>query len=297
MSEKTNMKTQTQEEKTGTEAAFDREEWVRQKRAERKHAFDTIDQMSGLVGEDGPWLKLYLDVQSRFPAYSVGNVLLIAAQKPDAVRLADVSTWNAQGENVRKGETGIMILEPSGEYTREDGTKRLAFNPKKLFDISQTTAKAEPEPDRSYDGRELLRALVSEAPCDVLADDGSRLPGGECARYDPEERCVFVARDREPEELFRAITRELAHAHMDGPEYTREACEFRALCAAYIVCRRSGVEVSADLVSPAPESFAGLSPRGVRRELREIRETANAITRDMARSRETLREEVRDTAR
>ena len=226
MSEKTKTMTQTAAEETGAEQAFDREEWVRQKRADRKHAFDTIDQMSGLAAEGGTWLKLYLDVQSRFPAYSVGNALLIAAQKPDAVRLAEVTTWNAQGANVRKGESGIVILEPGGEYTREDGTTRLAFNPKKLFDISQTTAKADPEPERPRDDRELLRALVSEAPCDVMSDDGSRLPDWECAYYDPEERCVFVARDREPEELFRAIAREIAHAHLDGPDVPREASRF-----------------------------------------------------------------------
>ena len=288
--------TETAEQENG-EQAFDREEWVRQKRAERKHAYDTIDQMSGLVGQGGSWMKIYLDLQSRFPNYSAGNVLLLGAQKPDAVRVADVRTWNAMGANVRHGESAIVILEPRGEYTREDGTTRVSFNPKKVFDISQTTAEGTEEPEIRRDERLLLKALVYDAPCDVTADDGTRLPEWECAEYDHEEHTIFVARDRETKDLFPAIARELALARMDGPGYLREDFEYKAACVSYILCRRNGIEVSGDAVASPPESFSGLSPRAVRKELAEIRETANGISRDMDRMYETQREQRRGDAR
>ena len=284
-------------EKENGEQAFDRDEWVRQKREERKHAYDTIDQMSGLVAQGGSWMKIYLDLQSRFPNYSAGNVLLLGAQKPDAVKVADVKTWNAMGANVRHGESAIVILEPRGEYTREDGTTRLSFNPKKVFDISQTTAKGTEEPEIRRDERLLLKALVYDAPCDVTADDGSRLPEWECADYDHEEHTIFVARDKDPRELFPAIARELALARMDGPGYMREDFEYKAACVSYILCRRNGIEVSGDAVASPPESFSGLSPRAVRKELAEIRETANGISRDMDRMYETQREQRRGDAR
>ena len=38
------------EQKTAGEAAFDREEWVRQKRADRSHAYETMDQIPTLSG-------------------------------------------------------------------------------------------------------------------------------------------------------------------------------------------------------------------------------------------------------
>lgn len=285
------------EQETAGEAAFDKEEWVRQKRADRKHAYDTIDQMSGLVAQGGSWMKMYLDVQSRFPGYSAGNALLLCAQKPDAVRVADAKNWNAMGVNIRKGESGIVILEPGGEYTREDGSSRLSFNPKRVFDVSQTTAKDISEPEIRRDGRLLIKALVFEAPCDVTTDDGSRLPGWECAEYDHEEHTIYVARDREPQDLFRAIARELAHARMDGPGYERDACEYKAACVSYILCRRNGVEANTDSVTSPPESFSGLDPRGVRRELSRIREVANAITKEMERLYKTQKEPQRGEAR
>ena len=77
--------------------AFDKEEWVQQKKAEREKAYETIDQMAELMVTDGEHVKNYLDLQSRFPRYSVGNILLVSAQKPDATRIGDFKegkhTW------------------------------------------------------------------------------------------------------------------------------------------------------------------------------------------------------------
>ena len=69
--------------------SFDKEEWVQHKQAERQSAYGMMDQMAELIAIDGSRLKDYLDVQARFGLYSVGNVLLITAQKPDAILLED----------------------------------------------------------------------------------------------------------------------------------------------------------------------------------------------------------------
>ena len=39
-------------------------------------------------------LTAFLDAMAHFHAYSFGNVLLIARQKPDATRVAGMFTWN-----------------------------------------------------------------------------------------------------------------------------------------------------------------------------------------------------------
>ena len=124
---------------------FDKEEWIQQKKAEREAAYLMIDQTAELLPSDGERIKTYLDLQSRFPRYSVGNVLLLSAQRPEATRIADYKTWKDSGAYIQKDETGIIILEPGNEYTREDGSVGVSYNAKRVFDISQTSAKEAPQ--------------------------------------------------------------------------------------------------------------------------------------------------------
>ena len=296
MSEMYNSNPQTGE--NNSSQPFDKAEWARQKKAEREHAFDTMNQMSELVAQGPNWLKLYLDVQSRFPRIKVGNALLIAAQKPNAVELADFDTWKKRGVNIRQGESGIVILERGNEYTRADGSQGVSYTSQKVFDISQTTAKTVPEPEVHHDDRLLLRALVFHAPCEVQSTDVSRIPAGSCAFYDKPNRTIFVARNQETKELFPAIAKELAHALMDGPDYSRDACDFKAACVAYILCKRNSIEMTDDAVPAIPEDLTGLDAKGIRGVLSDIREIANKITKDMERINEVRKDErPRDDAR
>jgi hypothetical protein len=76
----------------------------------------TKDAMDYLVqslesGRSGV-LTEYLGAMARFHTYSFGNVMLIARQKPDAINVAGIRTWNSLGRFVRRGEKGILILAP-----------------------------------------------------------------------------------------------------------------------------------------------------------------------------------------
>ena len=56
----------------------------------------------------------YLTTMSRFHRYSLNNVMLIHAQRPDATLVAGFSKWkNSFGRHVKKGEKGIQILAPT----------------------------------------------------------------------------------------------------------------------------------------------------------------------------------------
>jgi len=56
--------------------------------------------------------RQFLLAMSRFHDYSIGNLILIAIQKPDATRVAGFNTWKDLGRWVKKGEKGIAILAP-----------------------------------------------------------------------------------------------------------------------------------------------------------------------------------------
>ena len=56
----------------------------------------------------------YLTIMSRFHRYSLNNIMLIHAQRPDATLVAGFNKWkNSFGRHVKKGEKGIQILAPT----------------------------------------------------------------------------------------------------------------------------------------------------------------------------------------
>ena len=66
----------------------------------------------------------YLTTMSRFHKYSLNNVMLIHAQRPDATLVAGFSKWkNSFGRHVKKGEKGIQILAPTPYKIKVDKEK------------------------------------------------------------------------------------------------------------------------------------------------------------------------------
>ncbi len=101
--------------------------------------------------------KQFLLTMSKFHDYSIGNLILIMVQKPEATRVAGFKTWKDLGRWVKKGEKGIAILAPcfppKGEKEKrdeEDEEEEIEVNPVyfkvvHVFDISQTEGKPLPE--------------------------------------------------------------------------------------------------------------------------------------------------------
>jgi antirestriction factor ArdC-like protein len=108
-------------------------------------------------------LTQYLGAIARFHAYSFGNVMLIATQKPDASNVAGIRTCNSLGRFVKRGEKGILILAPmvgnrrsrQNEIATHIDTENAAderkpqpqicgFRAVYVFDISQTEGKELP---------------------------------------------------------------------------------------------------------------------------------------------------------
>ena len=78
---------------------------------------DAVDYLvQSLESGHSELLTQYLGTMARFHAYSFGNVMLIARQKPDATHVAGYRTWTSLGRFVRRGEKGILILAPMVGY-------------------------------------------------------------------------------------------------------------------------------------------------------------------------------------
>ena len=273
-----------------TNQPFDKEAWAEKKQAERQAVYDLADTTAEAVSADGSKFQAYLDVQTRFSRYSATNVLLILAQKPDATQLKDFDGWKDAGASIKRQQKGISILEPGEEYEREDGSIGTSYNVKRVFDISQTTARAKAQPSVSMDDRLLLKALISRPPVPMQTVDD--LPNHMGALYDHDQQVIFVRRGMDAADIFRSVSKELAHAEIAGmtKDYTREGAAFAAYSVSYMLCREYGIDASGYDFSRLPDSFRESDAQGIRAALSEIRDTAGNISSRMNRALEQNRQ-------
>ncbi len=274
---------------------FDKEAWKQQKQEQREMVYSLIDDTAQTVAQDGAVFQKYLDVQSRFDRYSVANALLILTQKPDATRIADFDTWKEQGAYIRKKESGFYILEPGEEYQRDDGSVGISYNPKKMFDISQTGARKRETPTYP-DDRTRIKALMDHAPVSIRISD--TLPEGTNALYIPETREIQIRKGMDADSIFRSLSQELAHAEMDKGDgnYSRLNYVFHAYCVSYMLCRQYGIDTNGYRFDRAPQMLQGMDVQEIRAELSVIRDTAGEISgrmnRVLAQQRQQKQQEI-----
>ena len=260
---------------------FDKDAWVARKQKEREIAYQLIDTTAVELIGNGEKFQAYLDVQARFDRYSVGNALLITAQAPEATRLADFNTWKSEGTYVRRGEDGMVILEPGKEYEREDGSVGVSYDVKKVFDISQTNSRQRVVPYVVRDERLLLKALINNAPCKMSI--ATELPEHMNVSYHAEENVILLRQGMDAPTIFRGLSQELARAHMAKNGYDCASPAFTAYCVSYMLCKRNGIAVDNFRFSRIPEAYSEMDAQAIRSELGTMREIAGEISADMNR--------------
>ena len=202
---------------------------------------------------------------------------------PQATQIRDYDGWKDAGVSVKRHPKVISILEPGNEYQREDGSVGTYYNVKRVYDISQTTARAKPQPTVSMDDRLLLKALISRPPVPMqMADE---LPNNMGAYYDHDQQVIFVRRGMEASDIFRSVSKELAHAELAAAngDYNRQDAAFVAYSVSYLLCRKYGIDASSYDFSHLPDNFRESDAQGIRAALTEIRDTAGEISGRMYR--------------
>ena len=268
---------------SGGSRPFDKAEWAAQKQAERKEAYELIDATCLKMAAGGNSFRQYLDVQGRFDRYSVNNAILVSAQKPDAAQLKDKAAWKANRVYVDKEAQKITILEPSKEYTRDDGTKAVSYNAKAVYDISETSAKSRQEAPEPKSMRELVSAMIDASPVPFQPVDSLELP----AFYDSEQQTIFVRTDLNEEQLFVSMSKEVAAAVFDFKHNeSRNDSEFKAYCVAYMVSSRYGVDTRGFRFDNLPKEYAEMETQDFKGELGSMRDVLGEIQTEMYKSLE-----------
>lgn len=213
---------------------------------------EILQRLESAVGaiQDSQSFRKWLDVSSRFHTYSLGNQLLITAQRPDATRVAGFQAWLKLGRHVRKGEKGIKIIVPrTGKIQSEDGSEErllTGFGVGHVFDIRQT--EGDPLPEFSVptlegeDGHELWEGLHGFALSEgisvrLVAPD--ELPRHAMGYYSPDTMEIVVGAYGQRQRT-KTLAHELGHhvAHVDD----RAENECIAEGIAYVVCAHFGLD-------------------------------------------------------
>ena len=265
-----------------TEQPFDREAWAQPKREQRQELYDLIEEMSEKTLTDPSALSDYLNMQARLGKTSVANTLLVVAQKPDATFIANYDDWQKRGRSVKRGEKAALVLEANGEYERPDGTMGVNFDVKRVFDISQTYGK--PIRERTAPPiKTALKAITTNVPVPVKLSEGISQSVG--AMYSEKDKTIYVAKGVEGNNLFFALSRELARAHSGANTFV---CD----CAANVACLRYGVP--AKYCDRIPDEIAALKSREKRSALNIVRDAACEIAERVDRNLFAERQQSRN---
>ena len=267
----------------GGNRPFDKEEWAAAKQAQRKEAYELIDNTCSEMMADGESFRQYLDVQGRFDRYSVANAVLVSAQMPDATQLKDYNAWKQSRVYVNKDAQKIIILEPSKEYSREDGTKGISYNAKVVYDISETSAKDRQQAQEPKTMRELVSAMIDASPVPFVPVADLEIP----AYYDSKQQTIFIKTGLTEEQLFVSMAKEVSAAVFDFKHNeSRDASDFKSFCVAYMVSTRYGVDTRGFSFDRLPREFSEMDTQVFKGELGSMRDVLGEIQSDMFKSLE-----------
>lgn len=248
------------------------EEWVEKKKAEKAALYQEINDTAVAVASDPEKFRAYLDTQSRNDLYSAANTLTLLKYCPNATRLREFDDWAAEGARIKKGSTSIPILDPN-EFTKKDGTPGIDFNIKKMFDVSQTTAKQTPAPSVNRDPRTLIAVMIDTSPVDAELVDELPYPNMG-AFYNNEKQTLFVKKNiGDSVALCQCIAQELGHAQLSiqSEAYSRRDMGFAAVCVGYMLCKKYGVDTKNFGIDKLPEHWKEKDPKQIRADISTMR--------------------------
>lgn len=248
--------------------------WKEQQNKDRQAVYDTMDRMATIVGNDSTKFQEYLDIQSRFAKYSVGNCLVILEKAPNSTQIKDKQSWNEKGIGLKENAKAIKILEPS----KNNG--RTYYNAKDVFDITQTNSAKKEETAINYGDRKLLEALLFD--CKVPRKAVDTLQSGEIgSEYNKNENILYVCKGMDRETLFQTLCQEMGNIEMQDEENSNIK-SFRSYCISYMICKRYGIDVSNFNFENLPQEITSKKePKEIRLEIDKIRNSFEKINNRM----------------
>lgn len=259
-----------------------KEEFASQMKAKRDALYELAKNQSVEVIKTPQNYLAYLDIQARLD-YTVSNTLLIMAQKPDAMMLKDNTHWKENNLYIKKGEKGIQILEPKGEYERADGSIGTSYAVKYVFDISQMSGKFQMNKP-SYTTQMILSGLTFDSHVSLVNNDYAL--AGKSVEYIPSSKTIYYKRGLTENELLNGLIREFCYVEFENQygEINMQRDTFMIESSAYLLCSQLGVQVSdISFANHVQDNFNGMNTREIKKELSDIKELSDDILKRVER--------------
>ncbi len=254
------------------------DEWRERRKNEREEVFRMIDEASLEAVKGESEYRAFLSTMSAFPENTAANCLLIYRQRPGAVRLETFERWKQEGARVSRNEKAVTIMAREGEYTRSDGTTGVSIGLKKVFDISQTSAKPADREEKAYDEKTAIKALMAESPVDIrIADDLRKNVTG---AFSKKENAILIRPGLDASCIFRTLAFEIITARQ---RQAKEIDPFAAHTEAYLLCGAFGFDNAGFDLTSVARRFDGMSPKEIRGELEKIRTETNRMRESISR--------------
>ena len=258
----------------------------------------------------------YLTTMSRFHKYSLNNVMLIHAQRPDATLVAGFNKWkNSFGRHVKKGEKGIQILAPTpykikqeaqkldpdtklplldenGEPVTEEKEVTIPmFKVVSVFDVSQTDGRPLPQISSTLTGdvaeyEIFLEALRRTSPVPISFQ---AMEPGMDGYFAPKKQKIFLREGMSQVQTICAAVHEIAHSKLHDYEHMTELADDRETILVPGEKSRNTEEVEAESISyavcqyfgieTAENSFGYIATWSQGKELKELRASLETITK------------------
>ena len=258
----------------------------------------------------------YLTTMSRFHRYSLNNVMLIHAQKPDATLVAGFNKWkNSFGRHVKKGEKGIQILAPTpykikqeeqkldpdtklplldenGEPVTEEKEVTIPmFKIVSVFDVSQTDGRPLPQISSTLTGdvaeyEVFLEALHRTSPVPISFQ---AMEPGMDGYFAPQKQEIFLREGMSQVQTVCAAIHEMAHSQLHNYEKMAELADDGETILVPGEKDRNTEEVEAESISyavcqyfgieTADNSFGYIASWSQGKELKELRASLETINK------------------
>ena len=279
----------------GQRPRLSKEEYAEKMKAEKEAVYQMSDDAAKAIVSDPEKFKAFLDTQSRLDRYSAVNALLIFKQLPEASQLKNFDDWSKDNIKITKGAKSISILEPV-EYTKSDGTPGLGYNVKRVFDRSQTNSKREAV-QKTEDLKHTLKNFVNASPVEIVVGE---IPNSNLgAFYNFETQQITLNENlTDTKQIFECLAQEVAFAQLaDGKKsYSRRDEGFKAVCLAYMICTKYGVDKNAFAIESLPDNWKKADAKDIRRELSSVnsayKEIVSRVNDEIYRQRQAKSKEM-----
>ena len=264
-------------EMQGTGQRMSKEEYAAMKKQEREDTWLQIDAQAQEVFRDGEALQKFLDFMAgQFNMPRVPNLLLLYPQNPEIHMVRSREEWKDENRYPKSGAREYTYIVQT-KYEK-DGVQKKGYTVGKGYDISETAGK--PLEDRpKQDIQTLLSAVLKNQ--DTGLQIATQLPDGVQAQYIPKQRTIYIRNNMPEITTFHAVNKELSCARLDQHDgsYKRNKVHAQAYCAAYVVGKYYGIDVSRfnlGIVAGMQEN-GQKDPRELREFLNDVRTSAYSI--------------------